>query len=46
MISKVGWANRGQVTSIRGGVVGGVRVRDPVGDRQRSQGHGVEGLGE
>jgi hypothetical protein len=35
-----------QVTGIRGGVVGGAGVRDPVGDRRGSQGHGAEGVGQ
>jgi hypothetical protein len=38
--------NRGQVTGIRRGVVGGVGVCDPVGDRRGSQDHGVEGVGQ
>jgi hypothetical protein len=37
--------NRGKVIGIRGGVVGGVGVRDLVGDHRRSQGHGAEGVG-
>jgi hypothetical protein len=37
--------NRGQVTSIRGGVVIGAGVHDPVGDRRGGgQGHGVKEL--
>jgi hypothetical protein len=38
-------ADKGQVTGIRGGVVGGVGVNDPIFDRRRDQGHGVEGVG-
>jgi hypothetical protein len=38
--------NIGQVTSIRGGVVGGAGVHDLVGDHRGSQGHGVEGVGQ
>jgi hypothetical protein len=38
--------NRGQVTDIRGGVVGGVRVRDLFNDRRGFQGHGAEGVSQ
>jgi hypothetical protein len=38
--------NRGQVTGIRGTVVEGVGVCDPVGYHWGSQGHGAEGVGQ
>jgi hypothetical protein len=38
--------DRGQATSIQGGVVGGAGVGDPIGDLKRDQSYGVKGVGQ
>jgi hypothetical protein len=46
MVGRSGWANKSQVTGIRGGVVGGAEVCDLVGDRWGSEGNGADGDGQ